>query len=161
MKKFRRQHYRSLRISFCTFLLPIALLSQNTSECTLRKEISSKGILAAALLMDYLKEYDTTACDQAKELLDSIQIDIKKTNLQRLSISSTKDFKNIEQVIKIKETDFRKVLADEKKSQKERVNLESGEVFYWSKNNFMVLYVYIRILDKVMIDFGSCSKNKR
>ncbi len=111
--------------------------------------------------MDYLKEYDTTACDQAKELLDSIQIDIKKTNLQRLSISSTKDFKNIEQVIKIKETDFRKVLADEKKSQKERVNLESGEVFYWSKNNFMVLYVYIRILDKVMIDFGSCSKNKR
>jgi hypothetical protein len=127
--------------------------SQTLPQTDTEKNICSKGLQAMALLKTYITKQSLSASFKAVKLLDTTQLLIEKLNKDSLAIPS-EDFSTIKNTVAMfQKQDYKKVLADEKKAPKVKAKIEGG-VFMLSKNNFIPLYTYIRILESLFDDWN-------
>lgn len=126
--------------------------AQTLTQTDTEKSVCNKVLKATSLLKEYIKNQRLSAAFKAVKILDTAQILIQNINKDSLVISS-EDFTKMENIVmKIQKLNYNKILTDEKKAPKVKVKLE-GEVYFLSKNNFMPLYTFIRILENLFDDW--------
>lgn len=120
--------------------------SQTLSQRDIQKNACNYGLKAMKMLRNYLFEYDLFASHRALRYLDTAQLFINEVNEDSLAIP-VEDFSHLKDVDSIwHKLNYKKVLTDEKKSQKVKIRVE-GRIFLWSRNNFQPVYTLLRVYE--------------